>query len=132
RAYLALRNTLEHDRRVVFDSADGLYFGEQSFLDWREQTYPDWTAEDVVHIAMSKALSTNLVHLRALELTSALADEVGDDDLSARYAGWASELRDAIRARFWLEEEGLFSTYVTTSLDPAPVRRYDLLGSAFA
>jgi hypothetical protein len=132
RTYLALRNTIEHDRRVVFDAVDGLYYGEQSFLDWREQTYPDWTAGDVVHIGMSKALSTNLLHLRAIELTRELALEVGDDDLATRYGGWADALREAIRSRFWLEEEGLFSTYVTTFLDPTPVRRYDLLGSAFA
>jgi hypothetical protein len=36
---------------------DGLYRGEQSFLDWREQTYPGWTATDPAHIAMSQARS---------------------------------------------------------------------------
>ncbi|HJL15925.1 MAG TPA: hypothetical protein RMH99_09725 [Sandaracinaceae bacterium LLY-WYZ-13_1] len=132
RAYTALRNTVEHDRRVVFDARDGLYRGEQSFLDWREQTYPEWTADDVVHIGMSKALSTNLLHLRALELTARLADEVGDGSLGDRYRGWADDLRAAIRDRFWLEDEGQFSTFVTTHLDPAPVRRFDLLGSSLA
>src|ERR1017187_6715301 len=38
--YPILHDTLEQDRRLLFDSADGLYRGEQSFLDWREQTYP--------------------------------------------------------------------------------------------
>ncbi len=132
RALEALSNTVEHDRRIVWDARDGLYSGEQSFLDWREQTYPEWVAADVVHVGMSKALSTNLLHLRALEITAALAAEAGDAARQARYAGWADALRTAIRERFWLEEEGLFSTYVTTGLDPAPVRRYDLLGSALA
>lgn len=132
RALEALSNTLEHDRRIVFDAEDGLYFGEQSFLDWREQTYPEWTADDVVHIAMSKALSTNLLHLRALEVTAALADEEGDTAASDRFGGWADDLREAIRERFWLESEGQFSTFVTTGLDPAPVRRFDLLGSSLA
>ncbi|MAQ17502.1 MAG: hypothetical protein CMN30_22240 [Sandaracinus sp.] len=132
RALEALSNTLEHDRRVAFDASDGLYFGEQSFLDWREQTYPEWTADDVVHIAMSKALSTNLLHLRALEVTAALADEEGDTATRDRFGGWADDLRLAIRERFWLESEGQFSTFVTTGLDPAPVRRFDLLGSSLA
>ncbi len=132
RALEAITNTLEHDRRIVYDATDGLYFGEQSFLDWREQTYPEWTATDVVHIGMSKALGTNLLHLRAMEIAAALATEAGDGTRAARYEGWADALREAIRERFWLEEEGLFSTYVTTGLDPAPVRRYDLLASAFA
>jgi hypothetical protein len=132
RAAAAIANTLEHDRRVVYDESDGLYFGETSFLDWREQSYPEWTADDVVHIAMSKSLSTNLLHLRALEIGAALAAETGDAAREAQFTTWAGELRTAIRARFWLNDEGLFSSYVTTTLDPAPVRRFDLLGSAFA
>ncbi len=132
RAYEALTNTVEHDRVIVWDAGDGLYRGEQSFLDWREQSYPPWTATDVVHIAMSKALSTNLLHLRALEITSALADERGEAAARDRYKGWADALRTAIRTRFWLETEGQFSTFATTTLDPSPTRRYDLLGSAFA
>ena len=43
----------------MFDADDGLYRGEQSFLDWREQTYPGWTKDNVSTIAMSKALSVN-------------------------------------------------------------------------
>jgi len=132
RTYEALRNTIEHDRRIVYDDTDGLYRGEQSFLDWREQTYPEWTEGDVVHISMSKALGTNLLHLRAIEVTAALADERGEAAARDRYTAWADALRAAIRERFWIEDEGMFSTYVTTGLDPAPVRRYDLLASSFA
>jgi len=55
---------------VAFDPATGLYRGEQSFLDWREQSYPAWVEGTPVHIATSKSLSTNVAHLRALELVS--------------------------------------------------------------
>lgn len=132
RTYEALRNTIEHDRLVVFDPADGLYTGEQSFLDWREQSYPDWTAADTVHIGMSKSLSTNVLHLHALSVAAALAAEESDEAARARYQSWADDLREAIRARFWLPEEKLFSSFSTTFLDPAPARRYDLLASALA
>lgn len=132
RALLALKNTIEHDREVVFDPSDGLYRGEQSFLDWREQTYPPWTAQDVVHIAMSKSLSTNLLHFRAIQLASELAKEVGDTATSERYSGYAEQLLTSIQKRFWLEKQGLFSTYVTTGLDPSATVRYDLLGSSLA
>jgi len=128
----AIAGTLDHDRAVVYDPADGLYYGEQSFLDWREQTYPEWTAGEVVHIGMSKALSTNLLHYRAMRIAAALAEETGDTDTRDRFEGWADALRDSIREGFWLEDEGLFSTFITTSLDPAPVRRFDLLASSFA
>jgi len=132
RAYAALRATVEHDRVVVFDTVDGLYTGEQSFLDWREQSYPAWTVDDVAPIASSKALGTNVAHLRAIELVAELAGSRGDASDAARYQGWADALRTKIRERFWLEDAGLFSTFATTFLDPAPARQFDLLGSALA
>ena len=132
RALEALGNTVEHDRRVVWDPADGLYRGEQSFLDWREQSYPNWTATDVAPIAMSKALSTNLLHMRALEIVATLAMDAGDTEKHDRYQAWAQDLRNAIRSRFWLEEEGQFSSFITTGFDSAPAQRYDLLSSALA
>lgn len=131
-AYEALRNTLQHDRRVVYDPADGLYRGEQSFLDWREQTYPGWTATEVVHIANSKALGTNLLHLAALELARDLAIEVDDTPNVTLFSEWATALREDIQRVFWLPTEEMFSTYQTTTLDPSPVRRYDLLSSSLA
>lgn len=132
KAYEALSNTIERDRLAVFDVRSGLYRGEQSFLDWREQTYPGWTATDTAQIAMSKSLGTNVLHLRAIEIAAALATEEGDSTASQKYAGWASDLRSSIRSRLWLEDRGLFSTFVTTELDPAPAARFDLLGSALA
>ncbi len=128
----ALSNTLERDRLVVFDARLGLYRGEQSFLDWREQTYPGWTATDTAQIAMSKSLGTNVLHLRALEIAAALATEKGDSATATKYTGWATALRAAIRQRLWLPEHGLFSTFITTALDDAPANRFDLLGSALA
>ena len=69
----AIVNTAERDRLVAWDPEDGLYRGEQSFLDWREQTYPQWTANDTAQIGMSKALGTNIGHLAMLEVASKLA-----------------------------------------------------------
>lgn len=132
RVWAALTHTAEHDRAVAWDPSDGLYRGEQSFLDWREQSYPEWTATHTVHIGMSKSLSTNAGHLELLQAAAALAAERGDAAAAARYGGWAELLREAMRARLWLEEEGLFSSFVTTHLDPAPARRWDLLGESLA
>ncbi|MFO0549574.1 MAG: hypothetical protein U0271_14370 [Polyangiaceae bacterium] len=128
----AIVNTAHHDRAVAFDATDGLYRGEQSFLDWREQTYPDWTKTDTVQIGMSKSLSTNIGHLRLLEIGAAFATEQGNTAEAATLTSWADDLRASIRARLWLESDGLYSTYQTTYLDPSPVHRYDLLGEAFS
>jgi hypothetical protein len=131
-ALRALRGTIERDRRVIFDERDGLYRGEQSFLDWREQSYPSWVAGDVVHIAMSRSLSTNVLHLRALEIAADLASGSGDAASASRWRGWAVDLRAAIRERLWDEEAGLFATYLTTELDRSRPRRWDLLGQSLA
>lgn len=131
RALTAIRNTLAHDRAVVFDPVDGLYRGEQSFLDWREQTYPAWTGTDTVEIAQSKSLSTNATHLIAMQTALALAEELGDASVT-ELRSQESALRKAIQQKFWLPEQKQFSTYLPTTLDAAPVRRFDMLGTALA
>jgi hypothetical protein len=129
RAYEAMKNTADRDRLTIYDPKDGLYFGEQSFLDWREQSYPGWVAGDPAQIAGSKTLSTNVGHLRLLEIAAALATEKGLGAEAAQYQGWADELRTAL-GTLWIGDDGLFSTYRTSYLDGAPARRYDLLGQA--
>lgn len=132
RSYEALKNTIEHDRQVVFDSRDGLYRGEQSFLDWREQTNPKWTADDPVQIGMCKALSTNCCHFNALQLAASLAKELGKPEEENKYKKWAQELREAIRTHLYLPEEKLYSTFITTTFAPGAAHQYDLLGNALA
>ena len=132
RALTAIANTEEHDRAVVFDAKDGLYRGEQSFLDWRSQSYPGWTVPDVVNIATSKSLGTNAAHLALLETGAELAVEKGDTELAQKLRTRADALRAAMRQKLWLAEDAQFSTYLTTELDPAPARRFDLLGTSLA
>ncbi len=132
RAYDAIKNTIERDRRVVFDPGDGLYRGEQSFLDWREQSYPSWTANDTVHLGMSKALSTNVAHVAILRTAARLATAKGDAASATKYTGWANDLAGAIKGKLWLASQKQLSTFITTTLDPAPVHRFDALGTALA
>ena len=126
----ALDNTLKRDDAVVRD-VDGLYRGEQSFLDWREQSYPPWTATDVAHIGMGKALSTNVLHLVALRTVAALADEKGLPAVRDARKAAAAALATAIAGKFALPD-GRLSSFTTTALDPAPVRRTDALATALA
>ena len=126
-----LRNTVELDRLVVFDSASGLYFGEQSFLDWREQSYPLWTRADVIDIATSRSLSTNVLHLQALRLLTELLEERGDGSGAGRYRGFADALESAMAA-FWREDVGAWGSFLPTPLDGVPVGRLDLLGTSLA
>jgi len=131
-AYRALRGSVEADRAAIFDASDGLYTGEQSFLDWREQTYAPYVVNDLTQLAQSKALSTNTLQYRALRLVSALARDRGDAALAARYGRWAEALKIAINRHFWLAEYGLFASYMTADAPAIPVAKFDLLGEALA
>lgn len=116
----AFQNTAALDREFVFDSSDGLYFGETSFLDWREQTYPSWTEGDTVHIGMTKSLSTNLNHLFMLRSLETLTGEEHG----------ASDLATAIDEHFW--QGSYYSSYILSPLNPMPVYQQDLLATSLA
>jgi len=129
KVWLALGDTLAQDRQYIFDPQLGLYRGETSFLDWREQTYPAWTANNVVFIAQSFSLSTNVLHYEALKLAAHLAAQRGD----ARAATWraqAAALKKAINDHFWRADRGLYMSYIGG--DGQPMEAYDLLGIALA
>ena len=130
-AYPILHDTIEQDRRVVFDPTDGLYRGEQSFLDWREQTYPGWTATNVLAIAMSKSLSVNALNYFLLKTAVEYAGKCGLAGDQKRYAQWAEDLKKSINSHFFDPEAGLYSTYLLSDgVNEICTRRYDLLGES--
>ena len=129
-SYEAIKNTLEADRLHVYDSEDGLYRGEQSFLDWREQTYPKWTADNTKHIGMSKTLSTNVLHYMAITIAAAMAEELGKTTEASQFTTQAESLKNAIKSAFYLADKKTFSTMKTTFLDSSAVDKRDLLGEA--
>lgn len=126
--YRGLKDTLAQDRRYVFDPTVGLYRGETSFLDWRQQSYPGWTARNVVFIAQSYALSTNVLHYDALRLGAVLAARYGNSARARRYREQAAALKRAINRRFWQPEQDLYMSYIGGRVRPAPYDAYDLLG----
>lgn len=131
-ALKALANTIENDRIAAFDVAAGLYNGEQSFLDWRDQTYAAWVPADLPSLATAKALSTNVAHYKALTLAARLAREQGDGANALRWEGWAVQLKDAINARFWLADAGMYASLTAGHFDGAPLHKFDWLGQALA
>lgn len=131
--YPILHDTIEQDRRLIFDERDGLYRGEQSFLDWREQTYPGWTKDNVLSIAMSKALSVNCADYFLLRMAAQYAGRLGHRDDEIRYARWAADLKAAINRRFYDPATGLYSTFLLSDgVHGIRVQRYDLLGESLA
>jgi hypothetical protein len=131
-ALKALSNTIDNDRIAAFDKAAGLYMGEESFLDWRDQSYASWIPGDLSSMASSHALSTNVAHYKALTVAAGLAGEHGDAARAARYAQWASDLKTAINKRLWLDDAGMYSSLTAGHFDGAPMHKFDWLGQALA
>ena len=132
RAFKALSNTIENDRLAAFDAVSGLYAGEQSFLDWRDQSYASWIVNDLAALASSKALSTNVAHYKALTLAASLAREQGAHAQEAKYAAWALALKVAINERLWLNDANMYSSLTAPHFDGAPMYKFDWLGQALA
>jgi hypothetical protein len=131
-AYEALTNTIEHDRNTIFDPDDHLYYGEQSFLDWRKQSYPEWAETEPLSIGRSKALSTNILHYKLLDLASQLAAGQGLNAARKKYHSWAADLKSRINQAFYIQETGLFSTMIFGDRCPVKMDAYDLLGESLA
>ncbi|WP_313174705.1 MGH1-like glycoside hydrolase domain-containing protein [Massilia sp.] len=132
KALQALSNTIEIDRVAAFDPSDGLYTGEQSFLDWRDQSYAGWIVDDLASMASAKSVSTNATHYQALKLAAKLAREQGDAARATRYDGWALELKRAVNAKLWLADEGMYSSLTAAHFDGAPMHKFDWLGQSLA
>ncbi len=127
-----LKNVIYQDRGWIFDTRDGLYRGEQSFLDWRQQSYPSWTAQDVTAIYEMKALSTNVLHFAMLRFAAQLAAGAGESTESDKFSEWARALKTSINAAFWQENPGRYLALVGPELDRGPIDRLDQLGTALA
>ncbi|MBU2883436.1 esterase [Psychrosphaera sp. B3R10] len=128
----ALINTIELDRIAIFNSTVGLYQGEQSFLDWREQSYAQWIVDDLSSMATSMSLSTNVAHYQALTLAAKLASETNNSKVATRYQQWADELKQHINDFFWLPEQGLYSSLSSGHHYPVAMQKYDWLGQSLA
>ena len=104
-----LKQTVESDRLAVFDADEGLYRGEQSFLDWRQQSYPPYTSDNVRYIADSYALSTNLLHMMALDTLQSLATDLGQSLEADKYRAWFEALKQAVPEKFWSRDFGFYA-----------------------
>ena len=93
-----LKATLAQDAAVL--PADKvLRPGETSFIDWREQSYPDWMTP--ADIAASYAFGTNVLHYLCRQLLARMLRELDCEQEAAAYAAEAAGLAAAIQEGFW-------------------------------
>jgi len=131
-ALKALSNTLDNDLIAAYEPSTGLYGGEQSFLDWRKQTYATWIPDDMSSLATAVSVSTNAAFYQAMSLAVQLARELGQPEVANKYQARAEALKTAINEHLWLEDAGLYSSLTASHFDGAPMHKFDWLGQALA
>jgi hypothetical protein len=131
-AYDVARRSAESDLLSARDPETGLFRGESSFLDWREQSYPRWM--DPRDIYLSLSLGTNALHYASYTMLARMARALGDTSPEAapRYERVAAQLRDAMNAYLWQSDRGYYGQFrygrVHQSLSP----RAEGLGEALS
>lgn len=121
--------TLSKDYMVNFDSERGIFRGESSFLDWREQTYPRWATNEF--IADSYALGTNMMYFSALQKTALLAEKTGKDlEIVDLWKGRADSLKKAILENFWLSDKKYFASLLLKDIEVYTYQGYETLGES--
>ncbi|MCI7005159.1 MAG: hypothetical protein MR890_07070 [Akkermansia muciniphila] len=136
-----LMATLEDDERVM-PAEQPLRRGETSFIDWREQSYPEWMS--MAEIGASYAFGTNVVHcicrrilaemLREQAAAATAARRTAEarqrNELADRYSAEATTLAEAINEAFWLRSTQHYGMY--RSADGMLDDRTDALATSLA
>lgn len=106
--YPIIKNSLDDDWKTIYDPSTGLYRGESSFLDWREQTYPKWMSN--MDIYVSENLGTNIVHYQANNVFVEISKLLNKPN--AEYHDRANNLKKSIDANFWINDKGFYGQYL--------------------
>lgn len=127
-SYEIIKRSIEADEITVTDPLTGLFRGETSFLDWREQTYPRWM--EPADIYKSCALGTNVVFARTYQILAEMEKLLGIP--GAEYAQKAENVKMAINATLWNPENKSYSSFIygRNFLSRAPVT--ETLGASLA
>ncbi|MDY0102939.1 MAG: hypothetical protein RBS07_08350 [Lentimicrobium sp.] len=121
-----IRNSWDDDRKTAFDSNTGLYYGESSFLDWREQTYPKWM--EPIDIYQSFNLGTNAVYHQATSILAEMARLLGLP--RSEYEEAARQLSLSINKYLWQPEKQYYAQYIYGNVDKLASPRSESLGEA--
>lgn len=126
-SYQSIRNTLNDDYQNL-STESGMYRGESSFLDWREQTYPKWM--DNRDIYVSENLGTNVVHYQAHIILSKMARALGQNgDI---YEKRAASIKEGINKQLWMRDKGYYAQYIYGRTFLGRSSRFEALGEALA
>lgn len=106
-AFSIIRRSAEADLHAARDRTTGLFNGESSFLDWREQSYPRWMQP--ADIYQSQNLGTNAAHYAAYRVLGRMARELGEP--SAQWDSIANGVQHGMTAYLWQASRGWYGQY---------------------
>ena len=129
KAYPIVARSMEADFVVAYNPQTGLFRGESSFIDWREQSYPTWAQP--ADIYLSECLGTNAAFYGVLKVTADMATVLGDKKAAKKYTQKAEALKKAINDKFWMEEEGFYANYYYGRQNISLLERSETLGESF-
>jgi len=108
--YEIIKNTMEDDLKNAYDKQTGLFKGESSFLDWREQTYPKWMQP--VDIYESECLGTNAVFYQANTVLSKMAALLNDKQTEIKYKQIANGIKTGVNKYLWTADKGYYGQFL--------------------
>lgn len=121
--------TLAEDARVLPPvEACPLRSGETSFLDWRNQSYPDGTS--MADIGASYAFGTNVLHAIARHIAALLLRQLGRKEEAETMDAEAAAVTAAIQTHFYRAATGQYGMMLTA--DGHLDERTDSLATALA
>ena len=129
KAYPIIARSLECDFMVVYNPQTGLFRGESSFIDWREQSYPTWAQP--ADIYQSECLGTNAAYYGVLTVMKDMATVLGIKKDIKKYTQKAEALKKAINEHFWVEEEGYYASYLYGRQNQYRTHHSETLGESF-
>jgi len=128
--YPIIKKSIEADLVNAFDESTGLMRGESSFLDWREQTYPEWM--EPADIYKSICLGTNAVHYQANVIAAAMATILNDDDAREKHELIAKRIREGMNQHLWMADRGYYGQYLYGRTSRLLSPKSEALGEALA
>lgn len=126
KCYDIIKNSSEDDLNTVRSNSNGLFHGESSFLDWREQSYPKWADPAIIY--SSQCLGTNAVHFQSYAILAKMAKEL---NLPAeKYMVISEAIKDGINRYFWMNDKGYYGQYLLGKTFPSLSSKSEALGEA--
>jgi hypothetical protein len=125
-AYEIISNTANDDLKTVYNPSAGLFYGESSFLDWREQSYPRWMEPKDIYQSFS--LGTNAVHYQTYRVLAKMGLELGKP--IDQYHRIAEGVQRSINNMLWIEYKGHYGQFFYGGKYMQPSPRAEALGEA--